>query len=78
MIAIDTEILSKIVFFGGEIDGVVLSVDNVKEKVRTANNLYVESFYVDNQGRSVYYAARGPGRLSKKYVDKLFAEEDVI
>lgn len=68
----------KIHLFGGACDGAEIDVENWSEKITIGPNQYADSFYMDKKGCSVYYCARGPGRMRKSYVDKLFGGENIF
>lgn len=68
----------KIILFGGAADGGILSIENHIEKVTVEDNTYADTFVMDNEGRSVFYCAKGPGRMRKAYVKKLFKDEDIF
>jgi uncharacterized ParB-like nuclease family protein len=70
-----TETLLEICLFGGAADGATAAIENCKERVRIGTNQYSDSFFVDKDGRAIYYASKGPGRLTPGYIKKLFKED---
>jgi len=68
----------KVILFGGASDGALVDLGCQKEKIPVGINIYADSFFMDKDGYSVYYACAGPGRMKKSYVNKLFKDENIF
>lgn len=69
------ETILKICLFGGASDGGIANIENHLEKIVVGENTYSDSFFVDSQGNSIYFCSKGPGRLRRQYINKLFDSE---
>lgn len=74
MIAIATKL--KAVLFGGASDGAIVNIESHIEKIKVDENLYVDSLFVDNEGRAVFYCQKGSGKMRKSFINKLFEDEN--